>query len=330
MSQYVAGVDLGGTNIAAILMDATGRTRGWMTWPTEASGGPDRVIERIIALIKFTMEQNGITEQQLLGIGLGVPGLVNSQEGKSVFSPNLPGWRDIPVAEMVGRGCGVPVIIDNDVRMAAWGEKLLGAGRGWEDVICLTLGTGIGSGIFIQGKMFKGRDESAGEIGHVTVEKDGPRCNCGNFGCLEMYASGRGIARQARETLEQGGSSLLLELAGGDASSITAATVCRAAIQGDPLARQVMEKTALYLGIALAGLANILNPQRIVLGGGVMGAGELLLEPVRRVVRERAMPLNREVEIVAAELGERAGAIGAAALARQEFILGEGRTKWIW
>ncbi|MDN5327074.1 MAG: glucokinase [Moorella sp. (in: firmicutes)] len=330
MSQYVAGVDLGGTNIAAILMDAAGQTGGWMTWPTEASGGPYRVIERIIALIKFTMEQNGITEQQLLGIGLGVPGLVNSREGKSVFSPNLPGWRDIPVAEMVGRGCGVPVIIDNDVRMAAWGEKLLGAGRGWEDVICLTLGTGIGSGIFIQGKMFKGRDESAGEIGHVTVEKDGPRCNCGNFGCLEMYASGRGIARQARETLEQGGSSLLLELAGGDASSITAATVCRAAIQGDPLARQVMEKTALYLGIALAGLANILNPQRIVLGGGVMGAGELLLEPVRRVVRERAMPLNREVEIVAAELGERAGAIGAAALARQEFILGEGRTKWIW
>ncbi|WP_406677988.1 ROK family protein [Moorella sp. ACPs] len=330
MSQYVAGVDVGGTKIAAILMDAAGRTGAWITWPTEAAGGPGGVIERIIALIKFIMEQNGITEQQLLGIGLGVPGLVNSREGKSVFSPNLPGWRDIPVAAMVGRGIGVPVIIDNDVRMAAWGEKLLGAGRGWDDVICLTLGTGIGSGIFIQGKMFKGRDESAGEIGHVTVEKDGPRCSCGNLGCLEMYASGRGIARLAREALEQAGSSLLLELAGGDAGSITAATVCQAASQGDHLAQQVVAKAAMYLGIALAGLANILNPQRIVLGGGVMGAGELLLEPVRRAVRERAMPLNREVEIVTAELGERAGAIGAAALARQEFILGEGRSKWIW
>lgn len=330
MAQYVAGIDMGGTNIAAVIMDAEGQTRGWVTWPTEATRGPEAIIKRIISLTKFLMAENGITEQQLCGIGLGVPGLVNSREGRSVFSPNLPGWRNIPVAELVAGGTAVPVLVDNDVRMAAWGEKLLGAGRGREDVICLTLGTGIGAGIFIQGKMFTGRDESAGEIGHVTVEKDGPQCSCGNYGCLEMYASGRGIARRMREAIAAGATSLVLDLANGDAGSITAAMVCQAAARGDQPAGQVIKETALYLGIALAGLANIFNPQRIVLGGGVMGSGELLLEPVRREVRERAMPLNREVEIVAAELGERAGAIGAAALARQEFILGEGRTKWIW
>ncbi|MBC7326351.1 MAG: ROK family protein [Moorella sp. (in: Bacteria)] len=225
---------------------------------------------------------------------------------------------------------GVPVLIDNDVHMAAWGEKLLGAGQDREDVICLTLGTGIGSGIFIQGKLFTGRDESAGEIGHVTVEKDGPRCSCGNYGCLEMYASGRGIARRMRAAIAARAASLVLDLAHGDAGSITAAMVCQAAARGDQAAGQVIKETAVYLGIALAGLANILNPQRIVLGGEVMGAGELLLEPVRRVVREQAMPLNREVEIVAAELGERAGATGAAAIARKEFMLGEERATWTW
>ncbi|MGI9860806.1 ROK family protein [Moorella naiadis] len=330
MTQYVAGIDLGGTNISAIFMDAEGQTHGWVTWPTEAARGPAEVINRIISLTKFLMDKNSITAQQLRGIGLGVPGLVNSREGRSVFSPNLPGWRDIPVAGLVAAGTGVPVLIDNDVRMAAWGEKLLGAGRDREDVICLTLGTGIGAGIFIQDKLYTGRDESAGEIGHVTVEKDGPRCSCGNYGCLEMYASGRGIARRMRAAIAAGAASLVLDLAHGDAGSITAAMVCQAAARGDQAAEQVIKETAVYLGIALAGLANILNPQRIVLGGGVMGAGELLLAPVRRVVRERAMPLNREVEIVAAELGDLAGATGAAAIARKEFMLGEERATWTW
>lgn len=322
MADFVAGVDLGGTNIEAALMDAAGQTCGWVTWPTDADKGPTHVMQRIIDLVQYVVAENGLDKEALRGVGLGVPGLVNSKEGMSIFSPNLPDWRNIPIAVQVARGVGTPVIIDNDVRMSAWGEKLLGAGRGREDLICVTLGTGIGSGIFIQGEMFAGRNESAGEIGHMTVEKDGPRCNCGNHGCLELYASGRGIARRAREAMgaTDTDTSLIWKLAEGDLTQITAATVYTAATKGDEVALRLVEETALYLGIGLANAANILNPQCIVLGGGVMRMGDLLLEPTRRVVRMRAMPFNRETEIVVAELGERAGAIGAAVAAKNRFM----------
>lgn len=324
MADFVAGVDLGGTNIEATLMDVTGETHGWATWPTEADKGPIHVIQRIIDIVQYMLAENSSDERVLRGVGLGVPGLVNSTAGLSIFSPNLPGWRNIPIAEQVALGVGTSVIIDNDVRMNAWGEKLFGAGRGRDDLICVTLGTGIGSGIFIQGEMFAGRNESAGEIGHMTVEKDGPLCNCGNHGCLELYASGRSIARRAREAIGGTGDGLILQLAEGDLTRVTAATVCMAAAKGDEAALRLIEETALYLGLGLANAANILNPQSIVLGGGVMRMGELLLEPTRRVVRARAMPFNRETEIVAAELRERAGAIGAAVVAKNRFF---GKTK---
>lgn len=320
MTDFVAGVDLGGTNIEATLMDAAGETRGWVTWPTGAAGGPTHVMQRIIDIVQYLLAENSLSEKVLRGVGLGVPGLVNSSEGMSIFSPNLQGWHNIPIAEQVARGVGAPVIIDNDVRMNAWGEKLFGAGRERDDLICVTLGTGIGAGIFIQGKMFTGRNESAGEIGHMTVEKDGPRCNCGNHGCLELYASGRGIARRAREAIGATDDGLILQLSKGDLNHVTAATVYSAATKGDEVAVRIVEETALYLGIGLANVANILNPQSIVLGGGVMRMGEILLEPTRRVVRARAMPFNRETEIVVAELGERAGAIGAAVVAKNRFI----------
>ncbi|SMB97456.1 glucokinase [Thermanaeromonas toyohensis ToBE] len=330
MSKIVVGVDLGGTNIAGVLIDEKGELKGSKVWPTEAEYGPEHILRRIIELIRTLLEENGFTLNQLQGVGVGVPGLVNTREGRSIISHNLPGWKDIAVAQKIHEEINAPVFIENDVRMAAWGEKLLGAGQDKEDIVCLTLGTGIGSGIFIQGKMFKGRKESAGEIGHMTVEKDGLRCNCGNYGCLELYASGRGIARRAKEALANHTSSLILKLVNGDINQITAATVCTAAKQGDELALKVIKETALYLGIGLANVANLLNPQRIILGGGVMQAGELLLEPTREVVYSRALPLNREVEIVPAKLGEWAGAIGGAMLAKMQFIEGRSSLEWVW
>jgi glucokinase len=320
MDKYTAGIDLGGTNIAGALLNQGGEIKAWLKLSTPADQGPPGVTQRIIEMVRSLLTENNLTLGNLSGLGIGVPGLVNSREGMAIFLPNLPGWRNIPLVQWVRGELGVPVLIDNDVRMAAWGEKLQGAGRGWDDIVCITLGTGIGSGIFLQGKMFRGHSESAGEIGHMTVEKEGLPCTCGNRGCLEMYASGRAIARRAQEAVKCHDTSLILELVEGDETRITAATVAEAAVLGDPLAKSIIEETALYLGIGLASLANILNPQRIVIGGGVAGMGEMLLAPAREVVRTRAMPLNREVEIVTAELGERAGAIGAAHVARSTFM----------
>lgn len=316
---YFAGIDLGGTNLKGVLLNREGEEEGWLMLPTKAELGPRGVTQRISELVRSLLREKGLKNGDLAGIGIGVPGLVNSRDGRAIFLPNLPGWRNIPLGLWVNRELGIPTIIDNDVRMAAWGEKLLGAGRGCDNLVFLTLGTGIGAGIFLQGKMFRGHSESAGEIGHMTVEKEGLPCTCGNRGCLEMYASGRAIARRAREAVKQNDDSLILKLAEGDEARIGAATVAEAAGQGDALARRIIEEAALYLGMGLANLVNILNPQRLVIGGGVAGMGEMLLAPVREVVRTRAMPLNREVEIVTAELGERAGAVGAAHAAHKAF-----------
>ncbi|MFZ5753212.1 MAG: ROK family protein [Bacillota bacterium] len=315
MEKYTVGIDLGGTNITAALVNQAGEVKGCLKLATQAEMGPPGVTQRMIQMVCSLLTENNLTLGNLFGLGIGVPGLVNSREGTAIFLPNLPGWRNIPLVQWVRGELGVPVLIDNDVRMAAWGEKLQGAGRGWDDIVCITLGTGIGSGIFLQGKMFRGHSESAGEIGHMTVEKDGLPCTCGNRGCLEMYASGRAIARRAKEAVKQNGFSPILELAEGDESMITARTVYDAARLGDSLAHGIIREAAAYLGIGLANVANILNPQGIIIGGGVAGMGEMLLTPVREVVKARAMPLNREVEIVAAELGDGAGAIGAAYVA---------------
>lgn len=317
---YSIGIDLGGTNIKGVITDDKGTVLHWCKGETGADNGPDYVLNRIEQAAKDLISAASVSPDNVRGVGIGLPGQIDPHKGTAVFLPNLPGWSNIPVRSRLENKLDIKVEIENDVRMAAWGEKLLGAGRDIDDFICLALGTGVGSGIFSQGRMLLGHNRGAGEAGHITVEKDGRSCRCGNKGCLEMYVSGRAIALRAAEILELGEKSLMSELVKGDLSKVTSLIVKEAALKGDQPALDLISSTAEYLGIGLAVLSNLLNPRRIALGGGVMGLGPMLLTPVREVVRRCAMPLNREVEIVPAQLGERAGALGAAEVIRRKVL----------
>lgn len=307
------GVDLGGTSIATALLDDKGKVLGRVKRDTEAGKGPKRVIQNMIESIYTVVGHKGVKTIQ--GIGLGIPGLVNPQEGICVFSGNL-GWQDIPVVDRFAAEFNVPTFMDNDVRVATLGEKYFGAGRGVDNLICITLGTGVGSGIIIDGRLYRGSTWNAGEIGHTTVCKDGMLCNCGNRGCLELYVSATGIARRAREYIQSGRATLMAGIAGYDLSRVTAKTVSEAYDLGDEPAIRIMKETAEILGIAVANYVNILNPEVVIIGGGVSLAGDRLMVPLRGFVEQRAMrDLGKRVGIVRAELGDESGMIGAGALA---------------
>lgn len=251
-----------------------------------------------------------------VAVGAGVPGLVDVT-GVLQVAPNLPGVSELPVQALLAERLGLPVQVDNDATCAAWAERELGAARGADHAVLVTLGTGIGAGIVADGRLYRGRHGFAGEAGHMIVDPNGPRCPCGQRGCWERYASGSGLGRIAREAAHAGRAARIVELAGGDAEGVRGEHVTVAAAEGDGDALTVMETYGWWLALGLANLANLLDPEVFVLGGGLVEAGEVLLEPTRRAFDELVEGVRyREVRIVAAELGERAGAIGAALLAR--------------
>ncbi len=313
-ASLLLGVDLGGSHVSAALVDQAGKILQRRKAPTPVESGPDGIMPAIIELLREVIAVTGVTKREIVGIGVGIPGLIDSSLGLSIFSPNLF-WHNVQVVRPIEREFNLPTFMDNDVRCATLGEAWYGAGRGASSLICLTIGTGIGSGIMIDGQLIRGATESAGEIGHVTIEKDGPLCNCGNHGCLEALASGPAIARRAQEAVKKGVDTVMLAMVGGHAEKIDAGVVAQAARQGDPAAWEIIELTALYLGIGIANYINLINPELVIIGGGVAQAGELLLAPIRRVVGQRAMKVQATAaRIVPARLGEDAGVIGAAAL----------------
>lgn len=288
------GIDVGGTEIKAALVDHTGDRLAAEKVPTPQIGGPAAVLDSLVELARaLWMEAGG---RRVTGVGLGIPGLLDRKLGIARFSPNFPDWRNVHLVAPVAAALDLPVAMDNDVRCHALGELHFGAGQGFSDFILVAIGTGIGSGLVLGGSLWRGEAGLAGEIGHLTVVPGGgPRCGCGNRGCLEAVCSGPAIARRA--------------------GLQDAATVFRAARNGAPEAVAVVAETAEFLGIALAAYANLLVPQRIVLGGGVMRAEDLLLAPARAAMQRRTLPIIREkVSLVTATLGEWAGAVGAAAL----------------
>jgi glucokinase len=246
-----------------------------------------------------------------LGAGAGAPGPLDTRSGIVLLTPNL-GWVDYPLAERLQEGLGMPVVIDNDANCAVLGEWWIGAARGSRNAIGFTIGTGIGGGIIVDGRLYHGASDCAGEIGHTTIESNGRRCACGNYGCLEAYASGSAIARRAVEALEAGAESRMPGRAGGDLSRITAQLVYEAAEEGDELAREVVHDTAQFLGVGIANLVNVFNPEVIVVCGGVRRAGDLLFAPLRREVARRAFkPAVAAMRILPSEL-DTPGVPGAA------------------
>ncbi len=310
--RYVVGVDVGGTNLVAGTVAEDGsEILGVVSEPTMSAQGADAVISRIVKLAKASIAESG---KKVEGMGIGSPGPLNTKTGIVLLTPNL-GWTNMPLRDRVAEGLGLPATLDNDANCAIFGEWWRGAARGSKYVIGLTLGTGIGGGIVIDGQIYHGVTDVAGEFGHVTIDANGRRCKCGNYGCIEAYASGPAIAERAIEGIASGVETSLSQYVKGDLSKLTAQIVYEAASDGDEWALEVVRETASLLGAAVAGFLNIFNPEVVVICGGVTQAGDKLFQPLRSEVKRRAFkPAWEACRIVPGALTGTAGAFGAAAV----------------
>lgn len=314
MAKNRIGIDVGGTNVKIALVDSDGKIGYSNTIPTRAEMGYEYTINNMKQAIRDLMTETKLSAKDIEGIGFGLPGQVDFKSGIVRLITNIPGWVEIPLAKMIEDEFHIPTRIDNDVRCAALGELNFGAGKGCENLICITVGTGIGSGLIINGKLVRGASNAAGEIGHIKLQMhDGPICGCGDTGCLEAFASGPSIVAMAEEYILGGKSTKYREMANGGA--ITPFIVAEAAKAGDPVARRIFTRMGEYIGIGMASVVNLLNPERIIVGGGVADAGDILLTPLKETIKKRAMKIAGEtVEVVPAQLGNTAGVIGASLL----------------
>jgi glucokinase len=328
----VIGVDLGGTQIrVGVLQGATLRSR--VKLPTGEAPTPDRIIPCIDSAIEQALDEAGTRLDHIAGIGLGVAGPLDSRTGVVFAPPNLPGWDHVRLRDIFEEHYKMPIFVENDANAAGLGEYLFGAGRGCKDLVYLTISTGIGGGVIVNGQIMRGTSGTAGELGHMTIDWHGERCNCGNFGCLESIASGTAIARRANEAIARGvdllgpvhdererGTATRVQVAPRalhrtSATLVDAEFVARAALAGAPGARKIIEDAAVALGIGLVNIIHIFNPEKIIIGGGLTRMESLLLEPARQIVQERTMKVPYEAtSIVLAELDMHAGLIGAGAL----------------
>lgn len=344
----VVGVDLGGTQIRTAVLQGP-KLRSRVSIPTGENPAPERVIPRIFAAIQRALDEAGVTLAQIAGIGVATPGPLNNQTGVIYSPPNLPGWNSVPLRDIFQKNYNLPIFIENDANAAGLGEYMFGAGRGSKDMIYLTISTGIGGGIIIDGKIIEGASGTAGELGHMTIDMHSKRCTCGNIGCLEYLASGTAIARYANQAIAEGQGAELLAFAntmlenpttvpdqaalpiedpntrpldeqddlGGKVGPlrVNARTVARAAEAGIPLARAILTRAAEALGVGLVNIIHIFNPDIIILGGGVTLVGPMLMEPALRIVQERTMKAPLEVvHIKPAQFGINVGLVGAGAL----------------
>lgn len=314
MTELYGAIDLGGTTVSCGLATASAEFRAETSFATQAEEGPEAVLARIAGQWHGLCEKAGGTPR---AIGMGIPGLVDVARGITRFLPNLATqWRDVHVADFLSREFHCPVYLLNDARLATLGELDYGAEAGSRNLVFLTIGTGIGGGVVIDGRLRLGPLGAAGEVGHQTVIADGPLCGCGNRGCLEAVASGSALTREGVRLLHSGLAPHLAQLAGGEASGVNPLRMAEAARLGDAAVAQAIERAAEYLGIGVANLVTILHPEVVVLGGGVSGMGELLLGPVRRAILERVRMFPADdVRVECSTLGERAGLYGGIALA---------------
>ena len=307
------GIDVGGTKIAAMRVEPDGRVAAREQVETPA----EDMAATLDAMVRVG---RAVIDPHVAAVGVGAAGLVSFATGTLAFAPNLA-WRDAPITEHVGSALGLPTVTDNDANVAAWGEFRAGAGRGVQDLLLVTVGTGIGGGIVAGGRLFRGAHGFAAEIGHVIVEPGGPLCGCGNYGCWEQVASGHAITRAGRDAAHQYPNSDIAQLAGGDPDAVTGPVVTEAAERGDQLAIGILGEVGRRLGEGIAGLVNVLDPELVVVGGGAVAAGDLLLEPARAGFLDavEAADARPDVPIVAAKLGNDAGGVGAALLALETF-----------
>lgn len=312
MAQRI-GIDVGGTNVKIALVGDDGKIIYSNSIPTRAEMGYEYTINSMKEAIKDLLKETKLQASDIEGMGFGFPGQIDCQNGIVRLAPNIPGWVNVPIAKIMEEEFSIPTRVDNDVRTAALGELNYGAGVGCQNLVCITVGTGIGSGLVINGKLVRGASNAAGELGHIKLNMaGGPLCGCGDRGCLEAYASGPSIVAMAEDYIRGGKSTKYRELANPE---ITPYIVAVAAKEGDPVAKQIFRIMGEYIGIGLTSVINLLNPEKVIIGGGVAAAGDILFDPIKETIAKRAMTIQKEaVEIVPAQLGNTAGVIGASLL----------------
>jgi glucokinase len=302
--KFIFGIDLGATNIKIGLVDSHGRivTRKYLF--TKSFSNREKLLSKIIEVIYNVLKQSKIQKKNILGIGIGLPGLINFKTGMIHYLPNIPGWKNFPIKRWFSSKVKLPTFVDNDVNLITLAEHRIGAGRETKNMICLTLGTGVGGGIIINGDLYRGSSFVSGEIGHIPLTENGPRCNCGGRGCLECFVGNRYILRLAKRRMMD--------------KKITLEKIDRLAREGNSKAIAIWREVGRYIGIALVGVVNLLNPEKIVIGGGITGAGEVLFSQIRKMITLRAMPIQaKTVKIVKARFGADAGILGAAILVKE-------------
>jgi glucokinase len=311
----VVGIDVGGTKIAAGVVDTSGNVVSHFYTRAHAGQPPADVIKSIEEAFYGALRAAGVARGDIMGVGVGFAGHVNGPAGLVLTSSNLPEWDNVPLRQIIADRIGKPVRLDNDANCAALAEYRFGAGRGSRHMCYVTFSTGYGLGIIINGNLYVGATGTAGEIGHTVVDPDGPLCSCGKRGCIMAYACGMALSRMAYERIHAGEETILRDLCGGAPESISGETVAAAARQGDRLARELIEIAGRYFGIGLSTIVQVLNPEVIVIGGGLARIGSMLMEPCLQALRENVHPVIAEsARIVYSQLWDDAGLIGAGAL----------------
>ena len=319
-AEYVVGVDLGGTKILSGVFDHSLECIGTAKLSTKSTRGVDKVVERIARSAQDAVDEADLTFKQIAGVGVGAPGAVDFDAGTVIFAPNLEGWKDVPLKKELEKILGVPVFIENDCNIAALGVYVAELKSKPHSMVGMFIGTGIGGGLVIDGELYSGTGHTAGEIGHMVLELSGPKCGCGNKGCLEALASRTAIFQQIKAGIKDGQKTLLTEMLGDDLADLRSGDLRKAIRRGDKFVDRIIESAAEYIGIATANLVNILNPEVVVLGGGVIEAlADEMMSVIVETAKDYAMPGSlKGVEIIASKLGDNAGITGAAVLARKE------------
>ena len=324
MNTNVVGVDMGGTKILSAVVDGEGKILGTSKIPTNAKSNTAIVIDRIASCIQEAIEDSNVDSETIEAIGIGAPAVLDPDTGVVIFAPNL-GWKSVPLKSELETRVNVPAFVDNDVNVGTLGEHAFGAGQNVQNMVGIFVGTGIGGGIILNGQLFHGASKTAGEIGHIIVKAGGPKCGCGRRGCLEALASRTAIAKQLQKAIQKKGKkSIITELTNDDLEIIRSGTLAKALRSKDKLTLKVFKNVTKYLGVGIGSIVNFLNPEMIVLGGGVVEAlDNKFIKNIRKAAKKYALPDTlKNVQIVAAQLGDNAGVLGAAALARQRLNAG--------
>ncbi len=318
-ADYVVGMDLGGTNVRAAVVTRSGEIVGEGRTDSKAMESLNATLAQMLSAIRIAISESPAQLDNIGGIGMAIPGTVKSEEGVVEWSPNFKDWNGVQIREPIAKELGVPAFMGNDANVAAFGEYTFGAGRGARCMVMFTIGTGIGSGLVLDGHIYSGVSEVAPEMGHQIILADGPRCSCGRYGCVEALARRDAIVDRAARKAHSGRHTSLITKSGHDLRYVTPAMIAEAAREGDQVCIETMEETGYYIGIAVSNAINIFNPDKVVIGGGIAQAGDLLFDPIRKTVEVNALyEALRVCEVLPAQLGDDAGVLGGAALVLQQ------------